>query len=174
MQEFPMNRNMQSLQNVFLNQLAKKYENTEVFDKGLFVRVLEIMTKNKLLNRKFFNRIIEQYGSFYEIFSQNDNLQIISYFARINFTKHDILDVAIKKINFYNLDDNQKLALYNNLCRLDYFRNEKQIEIMRSLLRDLESYISKGEFNLYLSGFLNFYYSKTFFKEFYDKTVILE
>lgn len=157
----------------FITAIAHKYEKIDKFDKNLFLKTLDMVSKSKIYGRKFYNKIIEQYSINFENFNYTESLQVINFFSRIFLVKHDILESTLSKISSNFFDDTLKFNLFTTLSRLDYFRSESQIEYVKNVLEDLLPILQKGESYLNFQLLLSLLYSKTYHKDFYNKNVNL-
>ena len=128
--------------NLFINrlyyELASAYEKEEKVDKIVILRVLDKLTSIKYISNSFYNKVITDLESQFNNFYTQDFYELILRFSRIELKKDDVIKACAKQIQLKNLNDTERVYLFNALVKMSYTTSEWKDMILVKLLQDVD------------------------------------
>jgi hypothetical protein len=105
-------------------EISSLYEKEANIDKVTLIKILEKFTYMGWNSPNFYNKVIIDYEKNFDFLSSMDQMLIVSYFARVEFNKEDVVSAAIKNTNIKFLGDANRFDLFNNLVTLGFTNQE--------------------------------------------------
>jgi hypothetical protein len=119
-------------------EFSSLYEKDTSIDKFLLLRIVDKFTIMNWNMPNFFNKVILDYEKNFDSFTNIDHQTIVSYFARVEFNKEDVISAAVKNINLRFINDNLRFDLFNNLVSLGFTNQEWKETCLEKILINLD------------------------------------